>query len=124
MEGQRLDKWLWCARLVKTRSLAAKLIEAGKVRIKGERARKACRHVRLGDVVTGTGAAAGHLFVVRVAGEALQRGPAATARSLYEDLVPKAAAPAVELARIEVHRGLRPTKRDRRRLDAIKADDV
>jgi len=37
---------------------------------------------------------------------------------------PKVAAPAVELARIELHRGLRPTKRDRRRLDAIKADDV
>ncbi len=53
MEGQRLDKWLWCARLVKTRSLAAKLIEGGKVRINGERALKVSRHVRLGDVVTG-----------------------------------------------------------------------
>jgi ribosome-associated heat shock protein Hsp15 len=86
MEGQRLDKWLWCARLVKTRSLAAKLVEARKVRINGERALKVCRHVRLGDVVTGTGAAAGHLFVVRVAGVAQRRGPAPTARSLYEDL--------------------------------------
>jgi ribosome-associated heat shock protein Hsp15 len=122
MEGQRLDKWLWCARLVKTRSLAAKLIEAGKVRVNGKRALKVSRHVRLGDVVTGAGA--GHLFVVRVAGEAERRGPATTARSLYKDLTPKAAALAVELAHIEVHRGLRPTKRDRRRRDAIKADDV
>ena len=51
--GQRLDKWLWCARLVKTRTLAAKLIVDGKVRVNGERALKVSRHVRLGDVVTG-----------------------------------------------------------------------
>jgi hypothetical protein len=100
---------------VRTRSLAVKLIEARKVR-KYQRALKVCRHVRLGDVVTGTEAAAGHLFVVRFAGEALRRSP------LYEDLTPEVAALAVELARIEVHRGLRPTKRDRRRLDAIKVD--
>jgi ribosome-associated heat shock protein Hsp15 len=110
---------------VRTRSLAVKLIEAGKVRINIQRALKVCRHMRLGDVVTETGAAAGHLFVVRFAGEAQRRGPSGhRARARYEDLTPKAAAPAVELARIEVHRGLRPTKRDRRRLDAIKADDV
>jgi ribosomal protein S4 len=54
MEGQRLDRWLWCARLVKTRSLAARLIEDGKVRVSGERALKVSRNVRLGDVVTGT----------------------------------------------------------------------
>ena len=122
MEGQRLDKWLWCARLVKTRSLAAKLIEGGKVRINGERALKVSRHVRLGDVVTGTGAGAGRLFVVRVMGEAERRGPAPIARSLYEDLTPEAPPPS-EVARIEAHRGPRPTKRDRRRLEAIKADD-
>jgi ribosome-associated heat shock protein Hsp15 len=123
MEGQRLDKWLWCARLVKTRSLAAKLIEGGKVRINGERALKVSRHVRLGDVVTGTSAGAGRLFVVRVMAEAVRRGPAPIARCLYEDLTPEApASPGV--AGIEVHRGKRPTKRDRRRLEAIKSDDA
>jgi ribosome-associated heat shock protein Hsp15 len=121
MEGQRLDKWLWCARLVKTRSLAAKLIEGGKVRVNGARALKVSRHVRLGDVVTGTGVGAGRLFVVRVMAEAERRGPAALARSLYEDLTPVAPPPS-EVARIEVHREKRPTKRDRRRLEAIKAD--
>ncbi|MGH6825891.1 RNA-binding S4 domain-containing protein [Methyloceanibacter sp.] len=124
MEGQRLDKWLWCARLVKTRSLAAKLIEGGKVRVNGERALKVSRHVRMGDVVTGTGAGAGRLFVVRVAGEAERRGPATNARSLYEDLTPEAPPSPSVRARIEVHRGPRPTKRDRRRLDAIRADDA
>jgi ribosome-associated heat shock protein Hsp15 len=118
MEGQRLDKWLWCARLVKTRSLAAKLIEGGKVRVNGERALKVSRHVRMGDVVTGTGA--GRLFVVRVTGEAERRVPAPMARFLYEDLTPETPHPASGLARIEVHRGPRPTKRDRRRLDEIK----
>jgi ribosome-associated heat shock protein Hsp15 len=123
MEGQRLDKWLWCARLVKTRSLAAKLIEGGKVRVNGERALKVSRHVRLGDVVTGTGAGAGRLFVVRVMAEAERRGPATIARSLYEDLTPEAP-PVSGAARIEVHRGKRPTKRDRRRLEAIKAGEA
>ena len=120
MLGQRLDKWLWCARLVRTRTLAARLIEAGKIRINGVRALKVSRAVRVGDVVTGIGAGAGRLFVVRVAGEAERRGPATVARSLYEDLTPEAPAPASNFARI----GRRPTKRDRRRLDAIKADDA
>jgi len=124
MEGQRLDKWLWCARLVNTRSLAAKLIVDGRVRVNGERALKVSRHVRLGDVVIGTGVGAGRLFVVRVAGEVERRGPATIARSLYEDLTPEAPSQSSELGRVEVHRGPRPTKRDRRRLDAIKADDA
>ena len=120
MLGQRIDKWLWCARLVKTRTLAARLIEAGKVRINGERAVKVSRAVREGDVVTGIGAGPGSLFVVRVTGEAEQRGPATLARTLYEDLTPVAPAPGSNVARS----GPRPTKRDRRRLDAIKADDA
>ncbi|HEU0018443.1 MAG TPA: RNA-binding S4 domain-containing protein [Methyloceanibacter sp.] len=120
MLGQRLDKWLWCARLVKTRTLAARLIEAGKIRINGERALKVSRPVRAGDVVTGISASAGRLFVVRVAGEAERRGPAKVARSLYEDLTPAPPAPTSNFARS----GPRPTKRDRRRLDAIKADDA
>lgn len=120
MLGQRLDKWLWCARLVKTRTLAARLIEAGKIRINGERTPKVNRPVRPGDVVMGISAGAGQLFVVRVAGEAERRGPATAARTLYEDLTPVAPAPASSVARS----GPRPTKRDRRRFDAIKADDA
>ena len=79
MPGQRLDKWLWCARLVRTRVLAAKLIADGKVRVNGMRVLKLARRVRQGDVVTAT--AGGRLFVVRVAGEAERRGPASTAKS-------------------------------------------
>ena len=52
MDAQRLDKWLWCARLTRTRSGAARLIEAGKVRVNGARALKPSRLVQAGDVVT------------------------------------------------------------------------
>jgi ribosome-associated heat shock protein Hsp15 len=103
-----------------TRTLAARLIEAGKIRINGKRTLKVSRPVRAGDVVTGISAGAGRLFVVRVAGEAERRGPATAARTLYEDLTPEPPAPASNVARS----GRRPTKRDRRLLDAIKADDA
>ena len=74
------------------------LIEAGKIRINGERAEIEPPGA-LGDVVTGISAGAGRLFVVRVAGEAERRGPATIARTLYEDLTPAAPAPASNVAR-------------------------
>jgi ribosome-associated heat shock protein Hsp15 len=86
MQGQRLDKWIWCARIVRTRSLAASLIAAGKFRVNGERVRKCSRRVRPGDVLTGM--VSGSLFVVRVIGAAERRGPAGNAAALYQDLTP------------------------------------
>jgi ribosome-associated heat shock protein Hsp15 len=123
MPGQRLDKWLWCARLIKTRSGAARLIAAGKVRINGARAVKASRLVHAGDVVTTT--FVGRLSVLRVVGAAETRGPASLARTLYEDLTPQQT-PSLDggLATAAGHRGPRPTKRDRRRLDAWRADTL
>ena len=127
MSGQRLDKWLWCARLVRTRSGAARLIAAGTVRINGDRALKSSRLVHAGDVVTAM--SVGRLCVLRVSGTAERRGPASLARGLYEDLTPpEAASPDPDAAKV-ASRGPRPTKRDRRRLDAFRndiliADDV
>jgi ribosome-associated heat shock protein Hsp15 len=118
MEGQRLDKWLWCARLVRTRTLANALVTAGKIRINGERAPKPSRLVQAGDVVTGT--RAGRLFVVRVVKGAPRRGSAGIAQSLFEDLTPPIAAGVTEPV---LSRGPRPTKRDRRRIDAFCAED-
>jgi ribosome-associated heat shock protein Hsp15 len=117
MSGQRLDKWLWCARLIKTRSGAARLIAAGKVRINGARAAKASRLVHAGDVVTAT--PTGRLLVVRVVGAAETRGPASLARTLYEDLIPQET-PSPSRVKAASPRGPRPTKRDRRRLDALR----
>lgn len=112
MEGQRLDRWLWCARLVKTRTLSAKLIEVGKIRVNGERIRKTAHHVGKGDIIT---ASLGRIVVVRVLGSVERRVSASLARSLFEDLTP----PPPPQDEKSVGRGPRPTKRDRRRLDAF-----
>jgi ribosome-associated heat shock protein Hsp15 len=122
MDAQRLDKWLWCARLTRTRSGAARRIEAGKVRVNGARALKPSRLVQAGDVVTASWL--GKLTVVRVLGSAERRGPASLARSLYEDLTPPATpAPARGLDG-SGRQGPRPTKRNRRRLDALHGSDL
>ena len=115
MTPQRLDKWLWCAQLMKTRSGAARLISDGKVRINGERALKPSRLVQAGDVVTT--ANQGRLAVVRVVDAAERRGPAKIAQTLYEDLTP---VPSANRPLTQVRSGKRPTKRDRRRLDALR----
>ena len=118
MEGQRLDKWLYCARLAKTRTGAARLIEAGKVRVNGIRALKPSRLVQPCDVVTAT--PPGRLRIVRVAAAAERRGPAGAARALYEDLTPqRPAEPGTEQAGGR-RKGARPTKRERRRIDALR----
>ncbi len=122
MPGQRLDKWLWCARLVKTRSGAARLIEAGKVRINGTRALKPSRLVKAGDVLTAT--LLGKLSVVRVLGALDRRGPAGLARTLYEDLTPQAPPAGEHGVDGSGRQGPRPTKRDRRRLDALRSSDL
>jgi len=103
---------------MKTRSGAARLIACGKVRINGERALKPSRLVRAGDVLTT--ANEGRLAVVRVIDAIDRRGPASVAQTLYEDLTPKDA-PSGHKPLAPARAGERPTKRDRRRLDAFRA---
>jgi ribosome-associated heat shock protein Hsp15 len=117
MSEQRLDKWIWCARLVKTRSGAARLIADGKVRINGERTLKPSRMVRAGDIVTAINQ--GRLAVVRVIDATERRGPASIAQTLYEDLTPKDAPRDRPFPPARADE--RPTKRDRRRLDAFRS---
>ena len=83
-DRQRLDKWLWFARFAKTRTLAAKLVTSGFVRINGQRTDNSAKAVAVGDVVTL--ALARTTLVVRVEGLGLRRGPAPEARQLYIDL--------------------------------------
>ena len=86
MDSQRIDKWLWHARVVRTRSAAAALSDSGLVRINGARIDTSSRPVRPGDVVTI--ALDRNVRVLKVIGYAERRGSAETVRALYEDLTP------------------------------------
>jgi ribosome-associated heat shock protein Hsp15 len=84
LDRQRLDKWLWHARVVKARTSAAALIEAGHVRINGVREKSPGHSVKLADVLTiGLD---NSVRVLKVAGFSERRGDATAARVLYEDL--------------------------------------
>jgi ribosome-associated heat shock protein Hsp15 len=87
-DAVRADVWLWRARLCKTRSLAARFIEEGRVRLTraGQETRldKPARAVRPGDALVF--AIAGRLYAVRVEALGVRRGPAAEARELYSPL--------------------------------------
>jgi ribosome-associated heat shock protein Hsp15 len=84
LDRQRIDKWLWHARMVRTRSAAAALTAAGFVRLNGKRMTAAGHQVRVGDVVTLALDRA--VRVVRVEGLCERRGGAPGARALYRDL--------------------------------------
>jgi ribosome-associated heat shock protein Hsp15 len=84
LERQRLDKWLWHARVVKARTSAAALVEAGHVRINGARERAPGHGVKVGDVLTiGLDRS---VRVLKVIAFAERRGDAAAARVLYDEL--------------------------------------
>jgi ribosome-associated heat shock protein Hsp15 len=83
-DWQRLDLWLWCARLAKTRAECARQVAAGAIRLNRQPTDKAHARLRAGDVLTI--ALHGRVRVWRVQALATRRGPPAEARLLYEDL--------------------------------------
>lgn len=82
-DRQRIDKWLWCARVVRTREAAAALVSGGHVRVNGIKVTVPGRPVRLGDVVTL--ALDRSVRVLEVAGFRERRGTAPEGRALYID---------------------------------------
>jgi ribosome-associated heat shock protein Hsp15 len=84
LDRQRIDRWLWHARMVRTRTDAAALAAAGYVRLNGRRMTAAAHPVRIGDVVTL--ALDRSVRVLRVEGFCERRGAASAARALYRDL--------------------------------------
>ena len=123
MDGdrQRLDRWLWHARVVKTRDLAKALIEGGHVRVDRERETKAGHAVKRGETLTIT--LPGRVRVLKILGFVERRGSAEVAARLYEDLSPpppprEPRPETIDVATREPGAG-RPTKRDRRALDRL-----
>ena len=89
-EKQRLDKWLWFARVVKTRSLAAKLVLDGHVRVNSQRIETPAKPVGPGDVLTI--ALESRVAVLRIVGIGVRRGPFSEACRLFEDVNPRGVA--------------------------------
>ncbi|NQV45721.1 MAG: RNA-binding S4 domain-containing protein [Rhodospirillales bacterium] len=123
----RIDKWLWYARFLKSRTLAATLSGSGKLRLNSEVVRKSHQVLKVGDVLTfplGT-----HIRVIRVEALASRRGPAVEAQALYEDLDPPqqkakeedAASRTTTVARRDRGSG-RPTKTERRATDRLRTE--
>lgn len=118
----RLDKWLWHARFLKTRSLAAKHVAAAGVRVNGARTVKPAANVRAGDVLVFP--LGPHIRQIRVLALGERRGPAPEARLLYEDLAPPP--PPAPRDPAAAPQGLRdpgagrPTGRERRELDRLR----
>ena len=128
-DKQRVDKWLWQARFFKTRGLAAELAGSGRLRINSEHVAKPAQPVRPGDVLTFP--QGDRIRVIRIEALGHRRGPAPEARALYTDLDQATAAPGsgpepgprpAPAAERETGAG-RPTKKERREIDALRRDD-
>jgi len=119
MDGIRMDAWLWAARFFKTRTLAKKNCDVGRILSNGQLA-KAAREVRIGDKLRIT--REGGEFEIEVLGLSDVRGPAAEAQKLYresdasKEARAKAAAERRASREFEILPAGRPSKRDRRRI--------
>jgi len=119
MPSVRMDKWLWAARFFKTRALAARACDLGRIQSNGQPAKPA-REVRMGDMLRVTND--GGDFQVEVLLLSEVRGPASVAQTLYREteasreLRLKVAAERKAMMQFEQLPAGRPSKRDRRRI--------
>jgi ribosome-associated heat shock protein Hsp15 len=124
LDRQRIDKWLWHARVVRTRTSCAALVSSGHVRLNGQRVAAPSQAVKAGDVLTV--ALDRTVRVLKVTGFAERRGAAEAARAIAEDLTPapaRAVEPQPSPAGVREHGAGRPTKRERRALDRLRDRD-
>jgi ribosome-associated heat shock protein Hsp15 len=116
----RLDKWLWFARFLKSRTLAAALCADGRMRISGRVVSKPSQTLKIGDVLTFP--LGHHVRVIEVKALGKRRGPAEEARTLYDDLSPpqpRAPADLVPESGARDPGAGRPTKAERRAIDRL-----
>jgi ribosome-associated heat shock protein Hsp15 len=123
LHKERLDKFLFFSRAVKSRTLAQKIIETGAIRVNSERVTAPDRKVGAGDVLTMQ--LHGRIAVWRIIDAGTRRGPASEAQSLYEDISPpvppKADRPGFEAALVHRPQGTgRPTKKQRRDTERLR----
>ncbi|RUY77597.1 RNA-binding S4 domain-containing protein, partial [Mesorhizobium sp. M7A.F.Ca.CA.001.09.2.1] len=113
------------SRVVNSRSLAAQLVVAGRVRINRDKAAQASDQVKPGDVLTIT--LERRIFIWKVLGAGARRGPAEEARTLYEDMspppAPKGEAPPDAIPGLREAGSGRPTKKERRQTDRLLGED-
>jgi ribosome-associated heat shock protein Hsp15 len=126
LHKERLDRFLFFSRAVKSRTLAQKLIETGAVRVNSERTDRTDHKVGAGDVLTMS--LHGRILVWRILDAGTRRGPATEAQGLYEDIsppsLPRAERSPYEAAIAERPAGAgRPTKKERRDTDALRSED-
>ncbi|MEM7046812.1 MAG: S4 domain-containing protein [Pseudomonadota bacterium] len=114
LEETRVDRWVWCARMVKTRTAASALVREGKVKIEGRTTIKPASTVTIGDVLTVRLVVGVRVYKVRAI--PIRRGSASIAQGLYEDLTPPTFAITPQRA------GPRPTKKARRVLLKVRGD--
>lgn len=121
----RIDKWLFHARITKSRSLAAKMVSQGDVLVNAQRVTQPSRAVKPGDLLTVTRDQHVRVFVIRSCGT--RRGPAPEAQLLYDDKSPprppKAVSALDRLVPVREPGSGRPTKRERRALDELRGND-
>ncbi|MBT0958724.1 RNA-binding S4 domain-containing protein [Alphaproteobacteria bacterium KMM 3653] len=118
-DSLRVDKWLWQARFFKTRTLAAKQVAEGKIRVNSTRISKPARAVVVGDTLTFP--QGDDVRVIRIEAMGTRRGPAPEAQALYTDLAP----PEPRERKSYAERGgARPTKKDRRKLMEHKGNSL
>jgi ribosome-associated heat shock protein Hsp15 len=120
---QRLDKWLFFSRALKSRTLAQKFIESGAVRVNSERTLDSDHKVGAGDVLTMT--LNRRLVVWRILDAGTRRGPAPEAATLYEDLSPELPRPEPAMPQPAARSpGTgRPTKKERRDIEHFTGED-
>ena len=118
-EKLRVDKWLWHARLFKTRTLAAKVVAGGHLRVNSRKAEKPSTCVVVGDVLTF--AQEKRIWVIKVVALGTRRGPSSEAKLLYEDL---SSSPEHHVSAPKSDGKGRPTKKDRRAITHLRESDT